>query len=118
MKLGTSLRFAFPTSPETFEHFRVALAALPPLAEQIGTIAAFSEAPLVVTPALGRGKGRFAAFGADEHTRVGRTEALVMALRALLTGEPVTMRGHYHRLNQVQTGLPSRVPVSDRAAIS
>ena len=194
MKLGTSLRFVFPTSPETFEKFRVALAALPPggfierpmgamstreqatnllavataahdagldmlvvgdhhavpsayanafspvptlarlmpvtgnmtlgavllapfydpilLAEQIGTIAAFSEAPLVVTLALGQGKGQFAAFDMAERTRVGRTEEFVTALRALLTGEPVTMEGRYHRLNHVQAGPIPRVPIS------
>jgi alkanesulfonate monooxygenase SsuD/methylene tetrahydromethanopterin reductase-like flavin-dependent oxidoreductase (luciferase family) len=194
VKLGTSLRFLFPTSPETFEHFRAALTASPPggfierpmgamatgeqarnllavasaahdagldmlvvgdshavppgyanafspvptlarlmaatgamtlgavllapfydpilLAEQIGTLAAFSEAPLVVTLALGQGQGRFAAFGMAERTRVGRTEELVTALRALLAGEPVTMRGRYHQLDHVETGPTPRVPVS------
>src|SRR5215831_4082912 len=30
MKLGTSLRFLYPTGPQTYERFTVALAALPP----------------------------------------------------------------------------------------
>src|SRR5215470_537950 len=30
MKLGTSLRFLYPTGPQTYERFKEALAALPP----------------------------------------------------------------------------------------
>jgi len=30
MKLGTSLRFLYPTGPQTYERFKQALAALPP----------------------------------------------------------------------------------------
>jgi len=30
MKLGTSLRFLYPTGPQTYERFKEALATLPP----------------------------------------------------------------------------------------
>jgi alkanesulfonate monooxygenase SsuD/methylene tetrahydromethanopterin reductase-like flavin-dependent oxidoreductase (luciferase family) len=36
------------------------------LAEQIGTVAAFAEGPLVVTLALGQGERQFATFGMEE----------------------------------------------------
>ena len=170
MKLGTSLRFLFPTSPQTHEAFRRALAAAPTgsfierpmgaydtaeqarnwlevaaaaraagldgllvgdnhavpaayancfapvpslarlmavtgdmpvgmvllapfyepivLAEQIGTLAAFAEGPLIVTLALGGRAQTFAAFGREQKSRVGRLEELAAILRPLLAGEP------------------------------
>lgn len=194
MKLGTSLRFVFPTSPDTYPTFRAALDALPKggfierpmgamstgdqarnlveatiaareagldmllvgdhhavppgyanafspvptlarlmpsagpmplgmvllapfynpvlLAEQIGTLAAFAEAPLTIALALGQGERQFTAFGMEESSRVGRLEELLAALRAMLDGEPATVPGRYHSLDRVQAGPTPRVPVS------
>jgi alkanesulfonate monooxygenase SsuD/methylene tetrahydromethanopterin reductase-like flavin-dependent oxidoreductase (luciferase family) len=194
VKLGTSLRFVFPTSTETYGHFKRMLDALPPggfierpmgaidtatqaqnllevaaavrtagldmlavgdhhavapgyansfapfptlsrlmavtgptpvaavllapfynpvlLAEQIGTVAAFAEAPLTVTLAVGANPRQFGAFGIDQRTRAGRLEELVPALRALLAGESTTVEGRYHQLDGVMAGPTPRVPVS------
>lgn len=194
MKLGTSLRFLFPTSPRTHEVFRQALAAatagsfierpmgaydtaeqarnwlevasaaraagldgllvgdnhavspsyancfspvpsvarlmavtgdmsvgmvlLAPfyepivLAEQIGTLAAFSEAPLIVTLALGGRAQTFESFGWEMRTRVGRLEELATIVRALLAGERVTFHGRYHTVVGAQISPLPRVPVS------
>src|SRR5262245_12633642 len=171
MKLGTSLRFLFPTSPATHERFRAILASMPKdafierpmgaytaeeqarnlmevaaaaraasldalltgdnhtanpgyaatfsplptvarlmsvtgdmpvgvvllapfyhpllLAEQIGTLAAFAAAPLIVTFVLGGRPQQFQAFGIDEQSRVGRLAEMVPIVRALLAGERV-----------------------------
>ena len=154
MKLGTSVRFLFPTSPATHDRFRSLVAAMPKgafierpmgaytseeqarnlmevaaaaraggldglltgdshggnpvyaasfsplptvarlmsvtgdmpigvvllapfyhpvlLAEQIGTLAAFAEGPLIVTFVLGGRPPQFQAFGMEERSRVGR----------------------------------------------
>lgn len=194
MRLGTSLRFVFPTSPQTYPQFKAMLDALPPggfierpmgatdtatqarnllevasavraagldrlvvgdhhavppgyanafapfptlsrlmavtgpmplgavllapfynpvlLAEQIGTVAAFAEAPLTVTLAVGANPRQFGAFGMDQRSRAGRLEELLGALRTLLSGEPTTIQGRYHRLDGVTTGPTPRVPVS------
>jgi alkanesulfonate monooxygenase SsuD/methylene tetrahydromethanopterin reductase-like flavin-dependent oxidoreductase (luciferase family) len=194
VKLGTSLRFVFPTSAETYAQFKRTLDALPPggfierpmgatdtatqaqnllevasavrtagldrlvvgdhhavppgyanafapfptlsrlmamtgpmpvgavllapfynpilLAEQIGTVAAFAEAPLTVTLAVGANPRQFGAFGMDQRSRAGRLEELVRALRSLLAGEPTTVDGRYHQLDGVMTGPMPRVPVS------
>jgi alkanesulfonate monooxygenase SsuD/methylene tetrahydromethanopterin reductase-like flavin-dependent oxidoreductase (luciferase family) len=194
MKLGTSLRFLFPTSERTYPAFRAALAALPPggfidrpmgalststqadnlldvasaardadldmlffgdhhavppnyansfsplptlgrlmavtgrmtlgavllapfyppvlLAEQLGTLAAFSPAPLVVTLALGQNPSQFAAFGLRQSERVGRLEEMVPVLRGLLAGDTVTAAGRHHRLDKVSTGPTPHRPVS------
>jgi alkanesulfonate monooxygenase SsuD/methylene tetrahydromethanopterin reductase-like flavin-dependent oxidoreductase (luciferase family) len=194
MKLGTSLRFLFPTSPATYETFRQNLARMPPgsfierpmgaydtaeqarnlievaeavraagldsllfgdnhavnpayansfspvptigrlmahtgdmpvgmvllapfyqpivLAEQLGTLAAFAQGPLIVTLANGGRAQQFEAFGMEERSRAGRLEELVTVLRGLLAGERVSHEGRYHRLQNVQTGPTARVPVS------
>jgi alkanesulfonate monooxygenase SsuD/methylene tetrahydromethanopterin reductase-like flavin-dependent oxidoreductase (luciferase family) len=194
VKVGTSLRFLYPTSQDTYPRFAEALAALPPggfidrpmgalstreqaanllevaaaardagldmlffgdhhavppgyansfsplptlsrlsartgsmtlgavllapfyppvlLAEQLGTLAAFTEVPLVVTLALGQNARQFEAFGLRESERVGRLEELVAILRGLLAGEAVTVDGRYHQLAGVQTGPTPRQPVS------
>ncbi|WP_028936143.1 LLM class flavin-dependent oxidoreductase [Pseudonocardia spinosispora] len=194
MKLGTSVRFVFPSSAETYTQFKTMLDALPPggfierpmgamdtatqaknllevaaaarsagldrllvgdhhavppgyanafapfptlsrlmattgpmsvgavllapfynpvlLAEQIGTVAAFADAPLVVTLAVGANPRQFGAFGMDQRSRAGRLEELVGALRPLLAGEQATVAGRYHRLDGVSAGPTPRVPVS------
>jgi alkanesulfonate monooxygenase SsuD/methylene tetrahydromethanopterin reductase-like flavin-dependent oxidoreductase (luciferase family) len=193
MKLGTSLRFLFPTSPATHERFRSILASMPKgafierpmgayapdeqarnlmevaaaaraagldalltgdshaanpayaatfsplptvaclmsvtgdmpigvvllapfyhpilLAEQIGTLAAFAQGPLIVTFVLGGRPQQFQAFGMEERSRVGRFEEVVTLTRALLSGEHVTHRGRYYTLEGATISPLPRVPV-------
>ena len=193
MKLGTSVRFVFPTSPATHERFRSLLASAPKgtfierpmgayspaeqarnlmevaaaahaagldalltgdshaaspayaatfspvptvarlmsvtgtmpvgvvllapfyhpllLAEQIGTLAAFAEGPLIVTFVLGGRPQQFQAFGMEERSRVGRLEEVVMLVRALLAGERVSHRGRYYTLEGATISPLPRVPV-------
>ena len=193
MKLGTSVRFLFPTSPATHERFRRILASMPKgafierplgaysadeqarnlmevasaargagldalltgdshaanpayaatfsplptaarlmsvtgdmpigvvllapfyhpllLAEQIGTLAAFAEGPLIVTIVLGGRPQQFQAFGMEENSRVGRLEEVVNVVRALLSGEHVTHRGRYYTLEGATISPLPRVPV-------
>src|SRR5262245_23660304 len=193
MKLGTSLRFLFPTSPATHERFRRLLASMPKgafierpmgayepaeqarnlmevaaaahgagldslltgdshaatpayaatfsplptvarlmsvtgsmpigvvllapfyhpllLAEQIGTLAAFAEGPLIVTFVLGGRPQQFQAFGMEERSRVGRLEEVAKLTRALLAGERVSHRGRYFTLESATISPLPRVPV-------
>jgi alkanesulfonate monooxygenase SsuD/methylene tetrahydromethanopterin reductase-like flavin-dependent oxidoreductase (luciferase family) len=193
MKLGTSVRFLFPTSPATHERFRSILASMPKgafmerpmgayaadeqarnlmevaaaaraagldalltgdshaahpgyaaafsplptvarlmsvtgdmpigvvllapfyhpllLAEQIGTLAAFAQGPLIMTFALGGRPQQFQAFGMEERSRVGRLEEMVAMTRALLAGERVTHRGRYYTLEGATISPLPRVPV-------
>src|SRR5215510_571836 len=193
MKLGTSLRFLYPTGPQTYERFKQALAALPPggfierpmgafetatqahqvlevaaaaraagfdsllfgdshavpasyanafapvptvarllavtgtmpvgmvllapfyqpivLAEQLGTLAAFAQAPLLVTLANGGRSQTFDAFGIPMRSRARRLEELTVVLRGLLAGERVTFHGRYLRLAGVHISPLPRVPV-------
>src|SRR5262249_35839431 len=69
------------------------------LAEQLGTLAAFAQGPLIVTFALGGRAQQFQAFGMEEKSRVGRLEEVVAIVRALLAGERVTHRGRYYTLD-------------------
>ena len=193
MKLGTSVRFLFPTSPATHERFRSLLASMPKgafierpmgayapeeqarnlmevaaaaraakldglltgdnhaaspayaatfsplptiarlmsvtgdmpvgvvllapfyhpllLAEQIGTLAAFAQGPLIVTFVLGGRPQQFQAFGMEERSRVGRLEEMVPVVRALLAGERVTHRGRHYTLDGATISPLPRVPV-------
>jgi alkanesulfonate monooxygenase SsuD/methylene tetrahydromethanopterin reductase-like flavin-dependent oxidoreductase (luciferase family) len=193
MRLGTSLRFLFPTSPATHDRFRTLLASMPKgafierplgayspeqqarnlmevaaaarsagldalltgdshaanpayaatfsplptvarlmsvtgpmpigvvllapfyhpllLAEQIGTLAAFAEGPLIVTFVLGGRPQQFQAFGMEERSRVGRLEEVVTVTRALLSGERVSHRGRYYLLDGATISPLPRVPV-------
>jgi alkanesulfonate monooxygenase SsuD/methylene tetrahydromethanopterin reductase-like flavin-dependent oxidoreductase (luciferase family) len=193
MKLGTSLRFLYPTGPQTYERFKEVLASLPPggfverpmgafdtaeqsrnvleiaaaareagldgllfgdnhaipsfyancfspvptlarlmavtgvmpvgmvllapfyqpivLAEQIGTLAAFAQAPLIVTLANGGRTQTFDAFGIAMTSRARRLEELAVVLRGLLAGESVSFRGRYLTLDGVRVSPRPRVPV-------
>src|SRR5215475_11803488 len=193
MKLGTSLRFLYPTGPQTYERFKEVLASLPPggfverpmgafdtaeqsrnvleiaaaareagldsllfgdnhaipsayancfspvptvarlmavtgsmpvgmvllapfyqpivLAEQIGTLAAFAQAPLIITLANGGRTQTFDAFGIAMTSRARRLEELAVVLRALLAGERVTFHGRYLTLDGVSVSPRPRVPV-------
>jgi alkanesulfonate monooxygenase SsuD/methylene tetrahydromethanopterin reductase-like flavin-dependent oxidoreductase (luciferase family) len=194
MKLGTSLRFLYPTGPHTYTLFKQALAAMPPgsfierpmgatdtaeqarnvlevaaaaraagldsllygdnhavpaafansfapiptvarlgavtggmtlgmvllapfyqpilLAEQLGTLAAFASAPLVVTLANGGRAQAFEAFGLPMSSRASRLEELVAILRPLLAGERVVFRGKHFTLDGVSISPLPRVPVT------
>ncbi|MGE0569897.1 MAG: LLM class flavin-dependent oxidoreductase [Dehalococcoidia bacterium] len=194
MRVGTSLRFMFPTSPKTLATFQRTLAAAPPgtflerpmgafdtgeqarnllevataartagldgllwgdnhamspayanvfqpvptlaritavtgdmpvgfvllgpfyhpllLAEQVGTICAFTDAPFILTFALG-GNGRaFQSYGMELRTRVGRLEELVPLVRRLLAGEQVTHDGRYFTLRGATIAPLPRRPVA------
>jgi alkanesulfonate monooxygenase SsuD/methylene tetrahydromethanopterin reductase-like flavin-dependent oxidoreductase (luciferase family) len=193
MKLGTSLRFLFPTGPQTYPMFKQALAQMPPgafierpmgafdaptqarhvleiagaaraagldtllfgdnhavspafansfapiptvarllavtgsmrvgmvllapfyppllLAEQLGTLAAFAPAPLIVTLANGGRAQAFDAYGIDMKSRAHRLEELASVLRPLLAGERVTYAGRYVRLDGAQVSPLPPAPV-------
>jgi alkanesulfonate monooxygenase SsuD/methylene tetrahydromethanopterin reductase-like flavin-dependent oxidoreductase (luciferase family) len=193
VKLGTSVRFLFPTSPATHERFRSILASMPKgafierpmgaytaaeqarnlmevaaaaraagldglltgdnhagspayaatfsplptiarlmsvtgdmpvgvvllapfyhpllLAEQLGTLAAFAQGPLIVTFVLGGRAPQFQAFGMEERSKVGRLEEMVPLVRALLAGERVTHRGRHFTLDGATISPLPRVPV-------
>ena len=191
MKLGTSLRFLYPTGPQTYALFKRALDAMPPggfierpmgafdtaqqarnvlevaaaarsagldtllfgdnhavpaafansfspvptvarllsvtgamqvgmvllapfyepivLAEQLGTLAAFAQAPLVVVLANGGRAQAFDAFAIKMQSRAARLQELAVVLRALLAGERVSHRGRFIQLDAVQISpLPPR----------
>jgi alkanesulfonate monooxygenase SsuD/methylene tetrahydromethanopterin reductase-like flavin-dependent oxidoreductase (luciferase family) len=82
------------------------------LAEQIGTLAAFAGAPLIVTLANGGRAQAFDAFGLPMASRAARLEELVAIVRALLSGERVTFRGRHFALENVSSSPLPRVPVS------
>src|SRR5215468_3085316 len=193
MKLGTSLRFLYPTGPQTYERFKENLAALPPggfierpmgafdtseqarnvlevaaasrdagldgllfgdnhaipsvyancfspvptvarlmavtgsmpvgmvllapfyqpivLAEQIGTLAAFAQTPLIITLANGGRTQTFDAFGIPLRSRARRLEELTFVLRGLLAGDRVTFHGRYLTLDGVSISPLPHVPV-------
>ena len=82
------------------------------LAEQIGTLAAFATAPLIVTLANGGRAQAFEAFGLPMASRAARLEELVVIVRALLGGERVTFHGKHFALDGVSISPLPRVPVS------
>lgn len=68
------------------------------LAEQIGTLSAFVDAPIVVTFASGGAANAFEAFGYRLASRGTRSEAMIPVVRALLGGEAVTVSGRSFEL--------------------
>ena len=82
------------------------------VAEQIGTLAAFAGAPLVVTFANGGRPQAFEAFGLPMSSRASRLEEVVAIVRALLAGERVVFRGKHFTLDGVSISPLPRVPVS------
>jgi alkanesulfonate monooxygenase SsuD/methylene tetrahydromethanopterin reductase-like flavin-dependent oxidoreductase (luciferase family) len=81
------------------------------LAEQLGTLAAFASAPLVVTLANGGSAQAFQAFGLPMSSRASRLEELVAVLRPLLAGERVSFRGKHFSVDGVSISPLPRVPV-------
>ena len=81
------------------------------LAEQIATISAFVDAPIIITFASGGSERAFEAFGYTMKSRGVRTEEIVPAVRALLAGETVTAAGRsFDLVNATISPLP-RHPV-------
>lgn len=81
------------------------------LAEQIGTLSAFVDAPLIVTFASGGHDGAFNAFGYTKRSRGVRTEEMVPVVRLLLAGEAVTARGRSFELENATISPVPRHPV-------
>jgi len=63
------------------------------LAEQVGTLGAFVDAPLVVTFASGGSANAFDSFGYRMASRGARAEEMIPVVRDLLAGEVVTASG-------------------------
>src|SRR4029079_10343794 len=63
------------------------------LAEQVGTLGAFVDAPLVVTFASGGSANAFDRFGYRMGSRGARAEEMIPVVRGLLAGEVVTASG-------------------------
>ena len=59
-------------------------------AEQIGTLAAMSDAPFIVQTGIGSGARQFAALGADLSSRSRITDASITAMKELFAGKQVT----------------------------
>ena len=81
------------------------------LAEQLGTLAAFSEQPFTAAFAIGDTEAQFAAFGMALKSRTVRTDEVVEVVRRLLDGEEVSFDGRYHRLDKVRIGPLPESPV-------
>ena len=81
------------------------------LAEQLGTLAAFAEAPLIVVLVNGGNPEPFRAYGFSMASRARRTEELAAVLRPLLDGESVSFEGRYLQLDSVSISPLPRVPV-------
>ncbi len=81
------------------------------LAEQLGTLAAFARAPLIVVLANGGRAQAFDAFGMNIASRAARLEELAHVLRALLAGERVSYRGRFIQLDGVQISPLPSVPI-------
>ncbi len=77
------------------------------LAEQIGTLSAFVDAPLVITFASGGSANAFQRFGYRMGSRGPRSEEMIPVVRALLAGEVVTAAG---RSFDVVEGVISPLP--------
>lgn len=58
-------------------------------AEQVGTLAAMSDARFIVQTGIGSGDGQFAAMGAEMSSRGRATDRAITAMKGLLAGETV-----------------------------
>ncbi len=81
------------------------------LAEQLGTLAAFTGQPFTAAFAIGDTEAQFAAFGMALKSRTVRTDEVVEVVRRLLDGEEVSFDGRYHRLENVRIGPLPESPV-------
>jgi alkanesulfonate monooxygenase SsuD/methylene tetrahydromethanopterin reductase-like flavin-dependent oxidoreductase (luciferase family) len=80
------------------------------LAEQVGTLSAFVDAPLVITFASGGSAHAFDRFGYRIGSRGPRSEEMIPVVRALLAGDVVTAAG---RSFEVVEGVISPLPRRD-----
>ncbi len=80
------------------------------LAEQVATLAAFVDAPVVVTFAAGGTPRTFGAFGHTVGSRGVRTEEMVPVVRDLLAGETVTAHGRSFTVDNAAISPLSRHP--------
>ena len=88
MKLGTSIRFLYPTGPHTYPQFKQVFDSLPP--------GAFFERPM----------------GAEDTVEQARNVLeLAAVLRPLLDGETVSFEGQFVQLDNVTISPMPRVPV-------
>ncbi len=76
-------------------------------AEQIGTLAAMSDAPFIVQTGIGAGSGQFAAMGASLSTRGRVTDIAIDAIDRLLAGETVDVP----EMNIAGASISPRPPV-------
>jgi alkanesulfonate monooxygenase SsuD/methylene tetrahydromethanopterin reductase-like flavin-dependent oxidoreductase (luciferase family) len=81
------------------------------LAEQIGTLGALVDVPIVVTFASGGNTRAFDAFGYTLSSRGPRTEEMVPVVRALLGGETVSARGRSFQVHDATISPLPRHPV-------
>jgi alkanesulfonate monooxygenase SsuD/methylene tetrahydromethanopterin reductase-like flavin-dependent oxidoreductase (luciferase family) len=81
------------------------------LAEQLGTLSALSEGPLIAAFAIGDNEAQFTAFNMALKSRTVRTDEVVEIVRRLLGGEMVTFEGRYHRLECVGVGPLPDTPI-------
>lgn len=58
-------------------------------AEQIGTLAAMTDAPFIVQTGIGSGRSQFAAMGTPLGRRGAMTDSAIAAMKALFAGETV-----------------------------
>lgn len=58
-------------------------------AEQIGTLAALSDAPFIVQTGIGYGRSQFAGMGYEMQRRGARTDAAISVMKRLFAGEVV-----------------------------
>jgi alkanesulfonate monooxygenase SsuD/methylene tetrahydromethanopterin reductase-like flavin-dependent oxidoreductase (luciferase family) len=81
------------------------------LAEQIGTLASFTDAPFTAAFAIGDTEAQFSAFAMALKSRTVRTDEVVEIVRRLLAGERLSFDGRYHRLADVAIGPLPETPV-------
>lgn len=76
-------------------------------AEQIGTLAAMTDAPFIVQTGIGYGHEQFAAMGADHATRGRTADRSIRAIKGLLAGDVVDVP----ELGVVGASISPRPPV-------
>ncbi len=106
----TSIAIQFPTV-----HVATGIILLPlhhPLhvAEEVATMDAVTDGRVIMGLGIGYLQDEFDAFGIDRSTRTERFEESIEIIRALWSGEPLTHRGSFFDLDNVET---STLPVQD-----
>ncbi len=81
------------------------------IAEEIATMDAVTGGRAIMGVGIGYSQDEFDAFGIDRTTRTERFEEAVDIIRALWTGQPVTHKGRFFRLDNVEVStLPVQQP--------